>query len=365
MIAAKFYGTIYLGGVAILTVTQMARYSGYSDGRLHQSARLSSIPTLIWTLLLTAFIGLRPMSVVFVDMVNYRAFYDVSWGCDFSFRRDAENLLFDNLLTYLAASRQDITLFFVLIAALYFGCMYWACRKMFPRDTFFAYIIYLAAFSTFSYATNGVKAGAAASLFLCALAYSQERWWKSWLFLALSLGFHHSMILPIGAYVVCSVCKNTRLYLALWALCILIAAAHISFFQDLFLSMSDESGAGYLSGSETDGVTNGFRPDFIFYSSFPVVVGCYAVIRNHYRSDLYAFLFHIYLLVNSIWMLCMYASFTNRIAYLSWFMLPIVLIYPFFDQQFVPRQYKKLNLVAGGHLMFTLLMQVVYYAYLK
>jgi hypothetical protein len=150
------------------------------------------------------------MSGVFVDMVNYNVFYDATFGKDFSFKNNTENLLFDNLFNFLASNRYEITLFFVVIAAIYFGCMYLACKKMFPRDSFFAYIIYLAAFSTFSYATNGVKAGAAASLFLCALAYRNDRWWKSWIFLALSLGFHHSMILPIGSYIACSVYKNTR-----------------------------------------------------------------------------------------------------------------------------------------------------------
>jgi hypothetical protein len=236
---------------------------------------------------------------------------------------------------------------------------------MFPKDSFFAYIIYLAAFSTFSYATNGVKAGAAASLFLCAIAYKNEQWWKSWLFLTISIGFHHSMILPIGAYLACSVYKNTRAYLAFWVICILIAAAHISFFQNLFMSMSDKSGTGYLSTTETDGITNGFRPDFILYSSFPVIAGYYAVIRNNYQSKFYAFILNVYLLTNAVWMLCMYASFTNRIAYLSWLMLPIVLVYPFFDKQFVPHQYQKLNFVAGWHLMFTIFMQVVYYGLLK
>jgi hypothetical protein len=131
------------------------------------------------------------------------------------------------------------------------------------------------------------------------------------------------------------------------------------------MTMSDESGAGYLSTAETDGITNGFRPDFIFYSSFPIIAGYYAIIRNNYQSKFYTFIFNVYLLTNAIWMLCMYASFTNRIAYLSWFMLPIVLVYPFFDKQFVSRQYKKLNFVAGWHLMFTVLMQVIYYGLLK
>jgi hypothetical protein len=241
--------------------------------------------------------------------------------------------------------------------------MYLACCKLFPKDSLYAFVIYLGAFSTFSYATNGIKAGAAASIFLCALAYKDQKI-KALFFLLLSLGFHHSMILPIAAYIACLCYKNSRVYFGFWVLCILISAAHITIFQELFGSMSDENGAAYLS-TDDDGYRSGFRPDFIFYSSFPVLVGYYAIFKHKYSSKFYKFLFNTYLLTNSVWMLCMYASFTNRIAYLSWLMLPIVLIYPFFDKEFVSNQYQKLNKVAVWHLMFTILMQVVYYALLK
>ena len=128
--------------------------------------------------------------------------------------------------------------------------------------------------------------------------------------------------------------------------------------------MADEQGQGYL-GTVDGEASHGFRPDFIFYSAFPVISGYYAVFKHGYRSTTYQCLFNTYLIVNSIWMLCMYASYTNRIAYLSWLMLPVVLVYPFFDKSFVPNQYRKLNTVAGMHLGFTLAMQIIYYGLLK
>ena len=83
--------------------------------------------------------------------------------------------------------------------------------------------------------------------------------------------------------------------------------------------------------------------------------------KKGYHSDTYNFLYCVYTLTNSVWILCLYASFTNRIAYLSWLMLPIVLIYPFFDYWFEPRQYKALNSVAWGHIGFTIFMSMFYY----
>jgi hypothetical protein len=315
-------------------------------------------------MVMSLFIGFRPQSGAFLDMMNYRQFYYVfTYGQPFQFSLSNENFLNEGILSYLGSIKAPIGIYFIMMSFFYFGFLFIACRKFFPKDNLYAYIIYLGAFSTFSYGTNGLKAGVAASIFLCALAYRNNKI-AAFLFLYLSYGFHHSMMFPIAAYIACLFYKNTRTYFYFWVICILIAALHITAFQELFGSMSDDTGAEYLSTSES-GYRAGFRPDFIFYSSFPVFAGYYAIFKHGYRSKFYSFLFNVYLLTNGIWMLCMYASFTNRIAYLSWFMLPIVLIYPFFDKAFVPGQYRKLNYVAGWHLAFTIAMQVVYYGLLK
>ena len=94
----------------------------------------------------------------------------------------------------------------------------------------------------------------------------------------------------------------------------------------------------------------------------PVIVGWYALVKKKLQvSDLYKKLLSLYLCLNGVWMLCMYAEFTNRIAYLSWFLYPIVLIYPFLNEQWGRDRYKKFGLVMLGHLGFTLFMNVIYY----
>ena len=60
-------------------------------------------------------------------------------------------------------------------------------------------------------------------------------------------------------------------------------------------------------------------------------------------------------------MLCMYAEFTNRIAYLSWFMYPFVLIYPLVCENWGTQKYRTLSKFMLLHLGFTLFMQIIYY----
>lgn len=57
----------------------------------------------------------------------------------------------------------------------------------------------------------------------------------------------------------------------------------------------------------------------------------------------------------------MYSDYTNRIAYLSWFMYPIVLIYPFLNEEWEGPQYKYFQWVAYGHMAFNLFMAFIYW----
>lgn len=366
MIAAKSYYTIYLIIVTIITLFIYSKYSR-KKGDIIFTQRKKQDRTFIIVIFMILFIGFRPKSHIFVDMMNYitsyHAFYE---GETFIFDKEAENLLFDNYLAWVGSMNLGTTFFFVSIAAIYFICTYIACKRMFPRDTLAAYLVFLAAFSTFSYGTNGIKAGAAGAIFLMALSYRRNL--KICIPLILiSWGFHHSMIMPIVAFILTLIYKNPKVYFAGWCFCLLIAIAHITFFQELFagiLSDSGDSGANYLSeiGNEWGGRT-GFRIDFVIYSAMPILVGYWAVYKKRLQlSKLYTCLLNLYMTINGTWMLCMYANFTNRIAYLSWFLYPIVLIYPYLNENWGPRRYKDFSMVMLAHLGFTLFMKFIYYS---
>ena len=143
----------------------------------------------------------------------------------------------------------------------------------------------------------------------------------------------------------------------------MLSILHVTFFQDLFAGMTDAQGAGYLNFEMDEHWASviRFRPDFVLYSSVPVIIGFRMVNVHRVRSKMYDFILNMYLLTNSVWMLCMYATFTNRIAYLSWFIYPIVLIYPFLENKWGINQYRILRIVVYGHLVFTLFMQFIYY----
>ena len=365
MISAWLYEYIYLLLIMVLTLYQYSRYSRYSRyswSRVLRPASQNNLSALILAIGLAIFIGFRPVSRLFGDTVNYNRYYQYILGERFVFDWDATDIVFENLLTYFASLSIDVKYFFLLIAAIYFGGMFIACRKLFPRDAMYALLVILGAFSTFSYGVNGIRAGAAASIFLIAIAYKDKRL-LSYLLMALSYGIHHSMQVLIIAYIVVSLVKQPKYYLWLWVFSFIMALLHVSFFQHLFAGFTDEAGAGYLvfDATEESVYITGFRLDFIIYSAMPILVGYYLIFKRKLQSERFNFIYNLYVLANSVWLLCIYASYTNRIAYLSWQLLPIVLIYPFFNEKLYPQQYKQANYIALAHLAFTLFMALIYY----
>ena len=361
---ASLYQYLYLIAVILLTFSVMLSYdqTKISSSSSRDKNRRRSLLVLTFILIVT--IGLRPISGAFVDMMNYHTQYQLILGSPFRFTLVTDNFIFDNVFALFAANNIPEELFFLFVSAVYFGCMSWACVKLFPRDAYLAFVVYLGAFSTFSYATNGIKAGAAASIFLLAIAYREKKFLAIF-FLWLSLGFHHSMLAPIVAYVIAYFYKKPNAYLSAWIACLTLAAAHVTFFQEFFSGFTDEHGAEYLTVDLLDKDVTGFRPDFILYSAVPIFIGYYLIRKRYVVSEFYNFLWCTYTMTNCVFLLCTYGSYINRIAYLSWLMYPIVLLYPFVNTEWdnhpiVSKQY--LKYAVYGHLGFTAFMTFIYYA---
>lgn len=356
---SSLYQPIYLFLIFVLTAFFVQQYSQRTLANEDRRTAYRKF-SIVLALGLILFIGFRPISRVFVDMITYDFTYSQLMGESFYFDSEVDNLFYDNWFAYMASLNVPVRVFFVVVAFVYFGMMWFACNKLFPRDTIIAFLTCLAAFSTFSYATNGIKAGMATSIFLVALAYN-EKTLISILLAIFTYGMHHSMALVITAYLVTYCIRNPKYYFVVWVVAFCIAALRITYFQYLFANFTDEHGAEYLLSTEN----SGFRLDFIIYSAVPVIVGYILIFKYKIASKTYNLLLSLYMLTNSLWMLCMYSSFTNRISYLSWFLYPIVLLYPFLNLYWSNRQAVYLRYVVWGHLVFTLFMNIIYYGLIK
>lgn len=383
MLIVDLYENILLFVATIGTLILARKYKVATFNQVLAERKMVANASIFLCIFFSVLIGMRPMengmAYMWADSAVYNNLYNESEGMPFVFNPQTENLIWDNLFYWWTSNSLEITPLFLLGAFLYFGCTYLACRKWFPRDTTMAYLVFLGAFSTYSYSFNGVKAGIAGAIFILGLAYYENRV-LSVVLILLSWGFHHSMQMPVAAYILTLFFKSPKWYFYGWAFCVVMAILHVSAFQNLFGSISadqlnDEHGASYLLFDTTSKYIyqTDFRLDFLLYSAMPVLVGYKIVMKEKLKvSKQYAALLHMYLCTNGIWLLCMYASYTNRIAYLSWFMYPFVLIYPFLKEDLrgvlilkSRNQYVQLAKVASYHLYFTLFMELVFYKYIK
>ena len=370
MIPSSYYQLFYILVVTLLSFVTLSHYGGFRKDRL-SLARVKSIDiSILIAIFFVFFIGLRdPNGIEFGDTQAYSRHYLATMGDYFIWDWKHNNFLYDNMFLLFSSKKFPVDIFYLFISFIYFGGIWLCCYILFPKDSTSSFVVYMAGFSTYSYSVNGIKAGAAASLFLIAIALRErKKYILTGIFLFLSLGFHHSMLMPIVAFVLCSLFKNPKFYLGFWVVCFLIAALHIKYFQNLFVSLGsdvDDKVIGYLghdSGSlKFSTLKSGFRLDFILYSFMPILVGWLAIFKKNIQSERYAFVLNLYTFINAIWLLCMYAAFTNRIAYLSWLMYPVVLIYPLLKEEWGKGQYKTFKWVAYGHLAFRLFMSFIYY----
>lgn len=351
-VLAPFYETIYIIIVFLFTAGCVNRKtSPYTLER--------NTPSMLLCTFMVLFIGLRPVHPVFADMVGYAYAYENSMNDVVFTWNTTGSVLFEYMTALLASWNVPVNIYFVIISAFYFFPILMACRKLFPQNIMLAFLVFLGAFSTFSYGVNGIRAGIASSMFILALAY-HERKWIVVLLLFVSWGFHHSMNMPIAALIVTLFFKNSKWYFYGWLVCLALSLAHVTYFQNLFSGFTDEKSAMYLTGETGWAGITGFRFDFLIYSAVPVAIGYLIKFRYKLSDYFYDNILNMYLVTNAAWLLCMYAGFTNRIAYLSWFLYPILIIYPFITMHPLVMRRKQ---VVWGHLLFTIFMMI--YAAIK
>ena len=124
--------------------------------------------------------------------------------------------------------------------------------------------------------------------------------------------------------------KNFKTVYIFWVLSIVISLVAGSFITSLFVGLSfDDRMARYAVQYEMNRqATIGFRWDFILYSAMPIILGYYVIVKKGIKDTAYMILLNTYTLSNAFWVMVIRANYSNRFAYLSWFMYAIVLAYP-------------------------------------
>ena len=259
-----------------------------------------------------------------------------------------------NLFMSFISLTGDYNTFFIVQSALYVSLYLVACRRLAGANVFWLFVAVVASMGFSAYGVNTMRAGLAIALVICGITF-KDKALVMYPFFAAACLIHFSTTLPIAMLVLCRYVNASRVYICFWFICILLSAAFGNTFNYLFANFIDDDRSGYLT-IQSSIYNQGFRLDFVIYSFLPIIVGRYFVEKCQLRNHLYQMVYNAYILTNGFWILVIRASFTDRFAYLSWFMIPFVLVYPLIIRDCPVRHPERwLACILAGEAMFLLI----------
>lgn len=363
MIPAIYYHGIFYTCILILCMVESIRIHPLSANTLLYRRNYSEKTAILLSVILVFFIGTRPIDRVFADTVGYAAEYIRSYNLEVSEKRNEWIWVsFANFCKGLGAS---VNVWFTGIAFFYIIPMLLACKRWFyEQNVYLAMLFVFSAFSFFAYGVNGLRNGVACSFVIWAMSlYPEGVKHKIFASCLCFVGFfiHKSIALPIVCFLVSYyIIKKFQWALAFWLISIILSLAlgnSVASILEPLLGF-DQRFSDYLSaGSDMDVMQGfshtGFRWDFLLYSCMPIFLGYYILQKRKIKDRIYVILLNTYILANAFWIIVINASFSNRFAYLSWFLYPIVLAYPLLRLSIWKDQGRKTAYILMFHCAFT------------
>lgn len=352
-IPATSYSLVYFNVLlVVMLITLFHSYQNYfGDPRVISYSTGMGYFLFLFVLL---YMGTRPVSNVFADMAAYSEGYNrIQRGEPVVIKKDFIFNYFMIFCTKIMSNR----MFFFVCAVLYTIPCYLFSRKYCGSYWFYVFFLFAGSFMFWPFGTNGIRNGLATAVFIMALVYYDKKI-VSYLLMALSLGVHSSLLIPIAAYIVAGIYKNPRAYLWIWLVAIPLSLAGGGFWTSFFgsLGFAEDRTSGYLTGGsefKNQFSQTGFRWDFVFYSSFAVFAGWYFIFKKKITDTFYIHLWGIFMIGNAFWILVIQANFSNRFAYLSWFLMGPVIAYPLLRYRLWNNQYRYIAIVMCIYYMFT------------
>lgn len=362
-ISPWLYSQVYYWVTFILCALIFLRYSTSTNNRLLLQQN-TFVPALLLSVLAILYLGLRPTSYAFGDMVSYAKGYRAGQISGIAIE-DKGEWFFTWIQQVLINLGMKENIFFLICSIGYIYLQYWVCRRLLWENVWIAMLFILSAFEFYVFAVNGVRNGLACAIVMAAMTIAIQARGKFWpLMIAATIAFlvfyiHKATIIPvICAFVALYWIKNPKYALYIWVASIVVSLVAGSYFTELLgdLMSGEAKYNDYRVGGSSESTFShiGFRWDFLLYSSMPVLLIYYVNIKKKIRERVFDYLAVTYLLANSIWILVIRVNYSNRFAYLSWFLYPLVLAYGLIRLHIWDDQDRKIGLFLLLHAGFTL-----------
>lgn len=370
-IPPELYHTVFTLLICGLCFITAFYYSFSSDNKcLYAKSNEGLVFACILSILIIWFLGPRPVHIAFVDTGYYVFGYNnvIENYVGFSF---SEEWVWHNFEFFCKDIGLTAQHFLLIVEILYVGIALLVSIKLFPNHAWIALLFFMSSFSFYSYGINGIRNGLACHVAILAVVMLSGKTWEkavSVVLLFIAYGIHRSTAVPI----VCLIAsfffiRSTKIALVFWVCSIIISLIFGNFIGDFFNSLGlFEEKSNYFLDAETAETeasfsSTGFRFDFLFYSIFPVLMVWYLTIKRNFQDLTYNLIANTYILANAFWIMVIRATFSNRFAYLSWFIYPLVIVYPLLRMKIWDNQDKWLAVILFAYTAFKFLMAFVYY----
>lgn len=363
MLTEYFSTTIWTNAISLIGLFYALYIMSVSNNKLLRGTNNNVIPFFI-VILVTLYIGTRPIWC-YADTHLYTQIFNLVQTGEWKMVKGFADDPFFLTVEYICLELTSASGWLLVIAIFYVVGMAIASYRWMPRHFFLALIFCFTAFSFWGYATNGIRHGMATSIALIGLSFfgkTRIHTIIGFCLLALGMATHKSIAVVIVAAIATMFLKKTNTNLSVWLFCIILSLLFQDYFKGLFIWLSDDDRIAHYMNLEIEQSLFsrvGFRWDFILYSAVPILLGWYTIVKKGIADKTYQFLLHTYIFANAFWVLINTAAYSNRFAYISWFMYPILLVYPLVKFNIFKRQGLVTGLILIANISFTCIMELL------
>lgn len=349
-----------LGFIVGLTALKYINSPGYI---LQENGSHDFFMPLFLCLFYAIFLGCRPVSNLFGDTLNYAREYSEMEVHDVYMNWRGE-WIWQWFMVLCRSLDLPLEWFFTFVDLVYFLSVLWAIKILMPENVMLGILFVMSSLMFYTFGVNGIRNGVACHLLLLGVAFVLcGKYVVGCVIGIVAFGIHRSTALPIAAFVAALLLlKNVKYSIYFWLACIPLSLTAGGFFISILGSLGfDDRMSQYSILDESEGFSStGFRWDFLLYSSMPVLMAWWVCVKKNISDNWYNALCTMYCLCNAFWILVIQASFSNRFAYLSWFMYPIIIAYPLIMLPVWEDQDQKIGLTLFVYMAFTLAMSFVW-----
>ncbi len=369
-----YYNTVWYFFLLIISWATVIYYLGSGDQKMLESDGHDASKgfAVLLAFIVIYFLGLRPIYSDFVDMTSYAHMYDnFADNYIYALPSLSAEWLWNDIMVFFRQNGFTVYEFFLFIEFVYVIGMLVSAILLTRNNLWMCMLFMYTSFSFTSFAENGIRNGMSCSLMIVAIALvcheEKPKQFVAYFLMFLAMGIHRSSMLPIVATVASLFyIKDTKTAIRFWIISLGISIVAGPLAEKFFASLGfDDRMTDYTqvdeSAKEAVFSKTGFRLDFFLYSIFPVIMIWYVTVLRKFNDKTYNVIANVYLLCNAFWLMVIRAAYSNRFAYLSWFIYPLVIAYPLLRMNLWKDQDRRTALILFAYSGFQFFMFFIYY----